>query len=606
MNRILTDNSPENSVVLGGHPFGDRLLDAGQIERLLAAPVFKDINPAEFPSTTPLASILAYHGRIRRFFEGEMIVMEGDYGHSVFAILSGELRGLAPGQGRVRSAVRKQQTMITFFKSLAQLWQNARITERRQSGRIEDHGNGRDSILKTAILEKGANQPRRKRQDRRTRQATSPYQGPDRRQATRKASKSLVRMLPDVAEVIANQDTFCLGPGDIFGEIAALTRTSRQNTVFVASPMVEVFELRWQGLRELRRWSSYFCAYVDKLYRERGLEIQVAENHLFKGLDGPSLQRLIAHIQYGSYGNFEWTAAFQRQSQGKESAGNPPPLEQDIYLQGAAVNEIGLIRSGFVRVVETRDGHQQTVGYLGKNDFVGGAEIRQYLESGTALSWQNSYRALGYADILRIPVDPLLETLSNMDSQQLASLAPRTKGTAGNFSLLDFLVDKRLINGTQAMLIDNRKCVECDECVIACAQNHDNNPRFVRKGENHGPFLVANACMHCIDPVCLIGCPTGAISRDTESGAILIEDASCIGCSTCANACPYGNIEMVAVNDSQGNRLLKADGSQEMRATKCDLCTGKSGGPACVRACPTGALSRVDLHRPDQVGNLFR
>jgi len=75
---------------------------------------------------------------------------------------------------------------------------------------------------------------------------------------------------------------------------------------------------------------------------------------------------------------------------------------------------------------------------------------------------------------------------------------------------LDFLADHRFLNGTETMLINLDRCTRCDDCVRACAATHDNNPRFVRQGSKHDQLMVANACMHCVDPVCMIGCPTGA------------------------------------------------------------------------------------------------
>ena len=69
--------------------------------------------------------------------------------------------------------------------------------------------------------------------------------------------------------------------------------------------------------------------------------------------------------------------------------------------------------------------------------------------------------------------------------------------------------------------------------------------------------MVANACLHCVDPVCMIGCPTGAIHRSAVGGQVVINDDTCIGCATCANSCPYNNIQMVEIRDPQGNFCLE-------------------------------------------------
>jgi Fe-S-cluster-containing dehydrogenase component len=161
---------------------------------------------------------------------------------------------------------------------------------------------------------------------------------------------------------------------------------------------------------------------------------------------------------------------------------------------------------------------------------------------------------------------------------------------------LEFLVEHRFILGTATMLIDLDRCVRCDACVEACAKGHNNNPRFVRHGRTFNQFMVANACMHCTDPVCMIGCPTGAIHRNPLGGQVVINDDTCIGCGTCAANCPYDNIRMVDIRDEGGNFILDDDTNTPItKATNCDLCIDQPGGPACQRACPHDALKRFDM-----------
>jgi len=113
--------------------------------------------------------------------------------------------------------------------------------------------------------------------------------------------------------------------------------------------------------------------------------------------------------------------------------------------------------------------------------------------------------------------------------------------------------------------------------------------------------MVANACMHCVDPVCLIGCPTGAIHR-TQDGLVTIDDVTCIGCATCANSCPYDNIRMVEIRDQNGDFIVDQETQAPIvKATKCDLCLQQPGGPACQRACPHDALKRIDLRDREQL-----
>ena len=62
--------------------------------------------------------------------------------------------------------------------------------------------------------------------------------------------------------------------------------------------------------------------------------------------------------------------------------------------------------------------------------------------------------------------------------------------------------------------------------------------------------------MHCKDPECLTGCPTGSIFRDPR-GYVDIDPATCIGCFDCATQCPYDAISMVPKNGS-GDKSVPA------------------------------------------------
>jgi Fe-S-cluster-containing hydrogenase component 2 len=107
-------------------------------------------------------------------------------------------------------------------------------------------------------------------------------------------------------------------------------------------------------------------------------------------------------------------------------------------------------------------------------------------------------------------------------------------------------------------------------------------------------------------------CPPNAIHRGPD-GEVFIDD-SCIGCGNCERNCPYGVIRMDSLPPKKPGLLSwlalglgPGPGEPSKRwlqkhrpstpgpnkAIKCDMCAGQSGGPACVRACPTGAAIRV-------------
>ena len=85
-------------------------------------------------------------------------------------------------------------------------------------------------------------------------------------------------------------------------------------------------------------------------------------------------------------------------------------------------------------------------------------------------------------------------------------------------------------------------------------------------------LMVANACMHCVDPVCMIGCPTGAIHRTSHGGEVVINPASCIGCTICAQKCPANAIPLIPYQQ------------HEIFQDSCIKCG------TCRQVCPTEAV----------------
>jgi Fe-S-cluster-containing hydrogenase component 2 len=143
------------------------------------------------------------------------------------------------------------------------------------------------------------------------------------------------------------------------------------------------------------------------------------------------------------------------------------------------------------------------------------------------------------------------------------------------------------------LILDLEKCTRCDSCVRACADAHDGVTRLIREGLRFDKYLVATSCRQCRDPLCMVGCPVGAIRR-RNSLEVIIEDW-CIGCGLCAKNCPYGNINMhpftmMAESPVEPGRKVA---TMKQKATSCDLCTDHAE-PSCVYACPHDAAHRVD------------
>ena len=549
-------------------PYGDPLRD-DEVDRLLAIEPFRDIDATRFPATLPLREIMRNDARLLRFTAGDVIVREGDYGHSAFLILSGRVRvvlaGLSP-----EALGREEPTKLGWLGSLLRVISQPSLPEVRDGYGFHEQNPSPSPSLR------GRGNPDRPRV-----------------------------FLQDVPRILEQTDTTVLEPGEIFGELAALTRSPRSATVFAEGDAV-LLEIRWQGLRDLMRRTDALRLHIERLYRENSLRVHLRETPLLVELPPEQIALVADATVFESHGEFDWHDAYQAAV--RRRPGDAIIDEPLIAEEGTPADGLILIRSGFARQ-SRRHGHgHRTPAYLGRGQVFGLGEAIQAAADRRPVDWVDSLRALGYVDVLRISQQALEElvfpyispeTLAKVVREQGVQL--RLNGDVGQAagvdqSLLEFLVDRRLINGQQAMVIDLDRCTRCDDCVRACAATHDNNPRFTRQGPRHGPLMVVQACMHCVDPVCMIGCPTGAIGRDAATGVVRINDRTCIGCSVCAQSCPYDNIQMVEIRDRRGAALIDAQTQQPIaKATKCDLCTGLPGGPACQRACPHDALVRLDL-----------
>lgn len=155
--------------------------------------------------------------------------------------------------------------------------------------------------------------------------------------------------------------------------------------------------------------------------------------------------------------------------------------------------------------------------------------------------------------------------------------------------------------GTQTLLIDEHRCIRCNNCIKSCEGVHeDGQARLSLTGIKFYNLLAPNSCWQCENPLCMLDCPPDAISRDPR-GEVYIK-SNCIGCGNCERNCPYGNIFMVHKEPERSlfswikSLFGKGHDKPEVEQTvavKCDLCRGISGGPACVRGCPTGAAIRL-------------
>lgn len=554
-------------------PFGADMTDEN-VDRAIALPLLADIDDSRFSGTLSLRNILKYDSRIIECKRGDIVVREGDYGHSVFFPISGNLRvitRMAPEievSEPILSTKLQRRRRTGVWAAIKRAWYNPMIPEVRK---YHKQGGMSDYLRRVGDGEE---------------QASRPFIG-------------------DVDRVLKTCETVDIAAtdNDIVGEIAALTRSIRTASIFAETDST-LLELRWQGLRDIRKQDKNFRAFIDERYRDRAMLRQLQELPLLQHLDREILEEIIKHTSFESYGDFEWNRSYQKADQRDWDAvieKEPIVAEVGHYADGLLV-----VCAGFGRVSDNMDRGERTLNYLSRNGMFGLEELAEAWLSGQEVPLKKSLRAIGYLDILRIPTALVEEyILPNLPKDALpkgiGEDTPPWENSAApdrlQQSLVDFFINNRTINGSKTMLINTSRCVSCDDCVRACAVAHNNNPRFIRHGPTEDNIMIANACMHCVDPVCLIGCPTGAIQRDQNTGNIVINDTTCIGCGVCAGSCPYDNIRLVEIRDIRGAFIYDTDTQTRIvKATKCDFCQDLLVSPACQQACPHDALVRIDMN----------
>ena len=174
---------------------------------------------------------------------------------------------------------------------------------------------------------------------------------------------------------------------------------------------------------------------------------------------------------------------------------------------------------------------------------------------------------------------------------------------------IEAIVERGIIQADSLLIIDLKRCINCDNCVKACESRHG-YPRLDRKGTRIAEISVPVACRVCHDPLCLT-CNFDAIKR-APTGEVHIIDDNCIGVSGCAIRCPYNVIKMVSVKPDSSNwfdvigSLMKNKEETETEngaakpvikrkrlAIKCDNCMGYND-TACTNNCPTHAIKWVN------------
>lgn len=135
----------------------------------------------------------------------------------------------------------------------------------------------------------------------------------------------------------------------------------------------------------------------------------------------------------------------------------------------------------------------------------------------------------------------------------------------------------------KVVFVEQDRCLACRNCERVCSFQEsggfkrDNTNIWVHIDLDERTIFTLT-CLHCESAVCLDICPTGAVSRNPLTQAVTVNEALCVGCKMCVNACPFGCMHF------EGQRGV---------AAKCNLC---NGNPKCVQSCMAGALHYGDIN----------
>lgn len=370
-----------------------------------------------------------------------------------------------------------------------------------------------------------------------------------------------------------------LGPGDFFGEMSLLSGRRRNATV-TAVGVSRLVEIPRKAMLKLLAVSPEVKRRVDRAFLVRAFQ-----SYLFPDLPTEVLEELVGRATVEVYDR-----------------------DHRLFAEGDPGDAFYLIRSGMVKVTQRSGDEERVLSYLTAGNYFG----ETALLAGTRRTATVS--TIFPSELIRLDREafesflgehPALrpELVETLERRRVAALEAEAIPGAGEIT--SRLIDQEITMGTNALLIDEHKCIRCGNCIDACEGVHeDGQARLSLTGRRFYHLLAPNSCWQCEDPKCMLDCPPDALVRDPR-GEIHIR-SNCIGCGNCEENCPYGNIFMVHPREGIGpfgwlKRLMgmKPPELEREVAVKCDM-IHIEGGPACVRACPTGAAFRVERNEYEE------
>jgi Fe-S-cluster-containing dehydrogenase component/CRP-like cAMP-binding protein len=409
--------------------------------------------------------------------------------------------------------------------------------------------------------------------------------------------------------------------GKQFGEMSVLAGVPRAATVRAPiDQAIQVLEVQRPALRLLRKLPK-FAEAMDETYRRHGRSAILQEINAITNLDSEAIKRLSGISQFRVFAK-----------------------NHTLFRTGDKIDRVYVLKSGWARlsnrtgatVLPNNGGSKPNWKTMAEDVYVGPSHCFGVDAITRDGSWEHSCTLLERSEVLEITVSKLRQNPELRETLLLAfsgiavpeDLTEERKPTPVAKAQEELIVTG-LVDATNLLVMDMDLCVRCGNCSLACHEIHGQS-RLVRRGihvnrpvaikakSSFQSLLAPSVCLHCKDPECLTGCPTGAIGR-FPGGYVDIDPKTCIGCADCATQCPYDAISMIPRKSANGNGNGKhgkwdwlnlsvdpppppVETTEDLLAVKCNLCANTSINPpgakgqaySCEENCPTGALLRVD------------